>query len=94
MTIASAPTGGICTGAIIWVTAKSPSVGDLVWGRADELRVLDRINPIDYREGVTALLEDSRIAVPMVRLTQALGEWNGGLVDHRLPEKPGAGPGQ
>ncbi|MET1077022.1 MAG: hypothetical protein ABWY06_03270 [Pseudomonas sp.] len=47
----------------------------VVWGRADELRVLDQINPLDYREGVTALLEDSRIAVPMVRLTQPVGEW-------------------
>ncbi|RDS90188.1 DUF1302 family protein [Pseudomonas fluorescens] len=47
----------------------------VVWGRADELRVLDQVNPIDYREGVTALLEDSRIAVPMVRLTQPVGEW-------------------
>ncbi|PWB35475.1 hypothetical protein DCO48_02655 [Pseudomonas sp. SDI] len=47
----------------------------VVWGRADELRVLDQINPIDYREGLTALLEDSRIAVPMLRFTQPLGEW-------------------
>lgn len=47
----------------------------VVWGRADELRVLDQINPVDYREGVTALLEDSRMAVPMVRLTQPVGEW-------------------
>ncbi len=47
----------------------------VVWGRADELRVLDQVNPIDYREGLTALLEDSRIAAPMVRLTQPLGEW-------------------
>ena len=47
----------------------------VVWGRADELRVLDQINPLDFREGLTALLEDSRIAVPMVRLTQPVGEW-------------------
>lgn len=47
----------------------------VVWGRADELRVLDQINPIDYREGVTPLLEESRIAVPMVRLTQPVGDW-------------------
>jgi len=47
----------------------------VVWGRADELRVLDQINPLDYREGVTALLEDSRIAVPMARFTQPFGEW-------------------
>lgn len=47
----------------------------VVWGRADELRVLDQVNPLDYREGVTALLEDSRIALPMVRFTRPLGEW-------------------
>lgn len=47
----------------------------VVWGRADELRVLDQVNPLDYREGVTALLEDSRIAVPMVRLAHPVGDW-------------------
>ncbi|MES2818102.1 MAG: DUF1302 family protein [Pseudomonadota bacterium] len=47
----------------------------VVWGRADELRVLDQVNPLDYREGVTALLEDSRMALPMVRFAQPLGEW-------------------
>lgn len=47
----------------------------VVWGRADELAVLDQINPIDYREGLTALLEESRIAVPMVRLTHPVGDW-------------------
>jgi hypothetical protein len=47
----------------------------VVWGRADELRVLDRINPVDYRRGVTALLEESRIVVPMIRLTYPVGDW-------------------
>lgn len=47
----------------------------VVWGRADELRVLDQINPLDYRDGLTPLLEDSRIAVPMVRFAQPVGEW-------------------
>lgn len=47
----------------------------VVWGRADELRVLDQINPVDYREGLTALLEDSRIALPMVRFTRPLADW-------------------
>ena len=47
----------------------------VVWGRADELRVLDQVNPLDYREGLTALLEDSRIALPMARLVHPLGDW-------------------
>ena len=47
----------------------------VVWGRADELRVLDQVNPVDYRDGLTPLLEDSRIAVPMVRFAQPVGEW-------------------
>jgi hypothetical protein len=47
----------------------------VVWGRADELRVLDQINPVDYREGLTALLEDSRIALPMVRFTRPVADW-------------------
>ncbi len=76
MTTVSVPTGGICIGAITWGDGEV-TVGwqQVVWGRADELRVLDQVDPIDYREGVTALLEDSRIAVPMVRLTQPVGEW-------------------
>lgn len=47
----------------------------VVWGRADELRVLDQVNPLDYRDGLTSLLEESRIAVPMVRFTHPVGEW-------------------
>lgn len=37
--------------------------------------MLDQINPLDYREGVIGLLEDSRIAVPMIRLVQPVAEW-------------------
>lgn len=47
----------------------------VVWGRADELRVLDQVNPLDYREGVTTLLEESRIALPMVRYVRPFGDW-------------------
>ncbi|MEW5755623.1 MAG: DUF1302 family protein [Pseudomonadota bacterium] len=47
----------------------------VVWGRADELRVLDQVNPVDYRHGVTALLDDSRIAVPMLRYTRSVDDW-------------------
>lgn len=47
----------------------------VVWGRADELRVLDQVNPVDYRYGGTALLDDSRIALPMLRYTRGMGDW-------------------
>ncbi len=47
----------------------------VVWGRADELRVLDQVNPVDYRYGGTALLNDSRIALPMLRYTRSIGDW-------------------
>ena len=47
----------------------------VAWGRADELRVLDRINPLDWRDGPTALLAESRIAVPMLRYQRRLADW-------------------
>lgn len=47
----------------------------VVWGRADELRVLDRINPLDWRDGPTALLAESRIALPMLRYQRRLADW-------------------
>jgi hypothetical protein len=59
----------------IGVTELSLGWQQVVWGRADELRVLDQINPVDYRDGFTALLGDSRIALPMLRATRPLGEW-------------------
>ena len=47
----------------------------VVWGRADELRVLDQVNPVDYRYGGTAQLDDSRITLPMLRYTLNTGNW-------------------
>ncbi|MBI2381221.1 MAG: hypothetical protein HYV16_10760 [Gammaproteobacteria bacterium] len=66
----------------------------VVWGRADELRVLDQVNPVDYRWGGTALLDDSRIALPMLRYTRTSGDWEwealaAGSRKNRAPE-PGS----
>ncbi len=47
----------------------------VVWGRADELRVLDQLNPLDWRDGVTVLLNDARIALPMLRFQKFNGPW-------------------
>ncbi len=46
----------------------------LNWGRADNLRVLDQVNPLDLREHVLPEMEDSRIALPMLRLQGPLGD--------------------
>ncbi len=40
----------------------------LNWGRADNLRVLDQVNPLDLRDHVLPEMEDYRIALPLLRL--------------------------
>jgi hypothetical protein len=47
----------------------------VVWGRADNLRILDRVNPIDLREFVLPDLGEVRKPVPMLRVTRSVGEW-------------------
>lgn len=51
-----------------------------VWGRADNLRVVDLVNPLDLRDFVLPDLADDRIAVPMLRAGRRLGEWSASLV--------------
>ena len=47
----------------------------VVWGRADNLRVFDLVNPLDLRDYVLPDLNDYRIAVPMLRSNAMLGDW-------------------
>lgn len=51
-----------------------------VWGRADNLRIVDLVNPVDQRDFVLPDLADQRIAVPMLRAGRRLGDWNVALV--------------
>lgn len=53
----------------------SAGLQQVVWGRADALRVFDLVNPLDLRDYVLPDLNDYRIAVPMLRALGPLGEW-------------------
>ncbi|HSC79088.1 MAG TPA: DUF1302 family protein [Chitinolyticbacter sp.] len=53
----------------------SAGVQQVVWGRADNLRVFDLVNPLDLRDYVLPDLNDYRIATPMLRANGNLGEW-------------------
>ncbi len=52
----------------------------IVWGKADELRVLDQVNPVDLREFVLLDLDDYRKTVPAVRANRRFGEWDAELL--------------
>ena len=46
----------------------------VVWGTADGIKLLDIVNPTDYREFVQNTMEDSRIPVFMAKAELAVGE--------------------
>jgi hypothetical protein len=46
----------------------------VVWGTADGMKLLDIINPTDYREFAQNTMEDSRIPVWMVKMDAPLGD--------------------
>lgn len=52
----------------------SAGLQQVVWGRADELRVLDIVNPLDLREFVLPGLGAARRPVPMLRAVRAIGD--------------------
>lgn len=47
----------------------------VVWGKADNLRVVDQVNPVDLRDFILPELNDYRKPVLMVRGTRAVGDW-------------------
>ena len=47
----------------------------VVWGKSDNLRVTDVLNPVDEREPGLTDLEDLRIPVTMTRVDYYLGKW-------------------
>lgn len=47
----------------------------VVWGRADNLRVLDQVNPLDLREFILPDLNDYRRSVFMLRTVGQMGRW-------------------
>lgn len=46
-----------------------------VWGKADNLRILDQVNPLDFRDFVLPDLSDYRRSVFMVRSMRQFNEW-------------------
>nr|ABW82990.1 hypothetical protein [uncultured bacterium pEAF66] len=53
----------------------SAGLQQVVWGKADNLRVVDMVNPVDLRDFILPELNDYRKPVPMVRGTRAVGDW-------------------
>ena len=48
----------------------------VVWGYADQLRVVDVLNPLDNREPGLVDVEDIRLPLTMTRLDLYLGDWS------------------
>jgi len=67
----------------------------IVWGQADGLRVLDVVNPLDFREFILPEFEDRRIPLWTFNAEVPIGDWTAQFIwipDHSydaLPE-PGA----
>ncbi len=64
----------------------------VVWGKSDNIRITDVLNPVDIREPGMTDIEDLRLPVSMTRLDYYLGDWNlTGIAIHeirfnRMPE--------
>lgn len=48
----------------------------VVWGRSDNLRITDVLNPLDFREPGLTDIEDLRLPVAMSRVDGYVGPWN------------------
>lgn len=48
----------------------------VVWGKADNLRVLDQVNPLDYRDFVLPDLNDYRKPLWMAKAEGYVGDWS------------------
>lgn len=65
----------------------------VVWGQADGIKVLDQVNPQDYREFILDDFDDSRIPTWMVNAEKPIGDdsilqllWVPDTTYHELPE--------
>lgn len=57
----------------------------VVWGRSDNIRVTDVLNPLDMREPGLTDIEDLRLPVTMTRLDYYFGAWNvTGIAVHEI----------
>ena len=48
----------------------------VVWGKSDNIRVVDVLNPLDLREPGLVDIEDLRLPVTMTKLDYYVGSWN------------------
>jgi hypothetical protein len=63
----------------------------IVWGKSDNIRVTDVLNPLDFREPGLTDLEDLRLPVTMTRLDYYYGKWGfSGIAihEHRYDKLP------
>ncbi len=57
----------------------------VVWGKSDNIRVTDILNPLDNREPGVVDIRDLRLPVAMSKVDYYLGDWNlSALVSHEL----------
>ncbi|MBA3007870.1 MAG: DUF1302 domain-containing protein [Desulfocapsa sp.] len=63
----------------------------VVWGRSDNFRVTDILNPLDYREPGLTDIEDLRLPVTMSKMDYYQGVWQLSLIavhEHRASKLP------
>ncbi|MFT6388287.1 MAG: hypothetical protein ACJAUP_001665 [Cellvibrionaceae bacterium] len=48
----------------------------IAWGQADDLRIVDVVNPLDLKDFVLFDLDEYRISQPMLRVEQTLSNWD------------------
>ena len=63
----------------------------VAWGRSDNFRVTDVLNPLDNREPGLTDIEDLRLPLAMTKVDYYLGDWDLGLVavhEHRYDKNP------
>lgn len=66
----------------------------LPWGRSDNVRVLDLLNPLDLREPGSTDIEEIRLPVGMTRIDYSMGFWTLNLIaihEVRFNKLPAAG---
>ncbi|MBW2544027.1 MAG: DUF1302 family protein [Deltaproteobacteria bacterium] len=57
----------------------------VVWGKSDNIRVTDVLNPLDIREPGLTDIEDLRLPVTMTRLDYYIGDWSlTGIAIHEI----------
>jgi hypothetical protein len=65
----------------------------IVWGKLDGIKILDVLNPQDYREFILSDFDESRISLWSAYLDLSLGEWRAELAflpdatGHAIPER-------